>query len=158
MPKRQRDRGFTLVELIIVIAIIAVLAVVAISTFGGAQRNSRDARRRADIKQIQNAAERFFEICLAYPVSPDAFDNMGAGCTGVGAGGIGQYLSDRSQFPRDPRATAADGFRGRYEVASATTTSYQVCADLEVDPSGLIDDDWTVDMDEDDFCLTQIQQ
>ncbi|MDO8451447.1 MAG: prepilin-type N-terminal cleavage/methylation domain-containing protein [bacterium] len=153
---RSTQKGFTLVELIIVIAIIAVLAVVAVSTFGGAQRNSRDARRRADVKQIQNAAERYFENCRLYPASPADFILLAAGC--AAGSGVVQHLS-AGAFPRDPRALVADGAEGNYEVVAATSTTYQICADLEIDPdSGVIDPTWAIGQNENDFCLTQLQQ
>lgn len=49
--------GFTLIELLVVIAIIAILAVVAVSVFAVIPRNSRDARRKADLDAIVKALE-----------------------------------------------------------------------------------------------------
>lgn len=53
----KNSKGFTLVELLVVITIITILAVVGLTLFGGAQKNARDARRRADVNAIANAIE-----------------------------------------------------------------------------------------------------
>ena len=45
--------GFTLIELLVVIAIIAILVAIGITAFTSAQRQSRDARRMADMRAIQ---------------------------------------------------------------------------------------------------------
>lgn len=52
---RSRQRGFTLIELLVVIAVIALLATVAVVALSSARTKSRDAKRIADMKQIQNA-------------------------------------------------------------------------------------------------------
>lgn len=56
LPK-IKSSGFTLVELMIVVAIIAVLSVIGVTVFSGIQKDSRDARRRADIDAIASAME-----------------------------------------------------------------------------------------------------
>jgi len=45
--------GFTPIELLVVIAIIAILVAIGITAFTSAQRQSRDARRMADMRAIQ---------------------------------------------------------------------------------------------------------
>jgi prepilin-type N-terminal cleavage/methylation domain-containing protein len=49
---RSRDRGFTIMELLVAIAIIAVLATVAFVTLGTGRDKGRDAKRKADLAQI----------------------------------------------------------------------------------------------------------
>lgn len=53
----DQDKGFTLVELLVVITIIAILSVIGITVFSGVQKNARDARRRGDIDALAKAAE-----------------------------------------------------------------------------------------------------
>ena len=59
--------GFTLIELLVVIAIIGVLASVVLASLNSARKKSRDARRVADIKQIQLALELYFDSKGEYP-------------------------------------------------------------------------------------------
>ncbi|PIZ56329.1 MAG: prepilin-type cleavage/methylation domain-containing protein, partial [Candidatus Tagabacteria bacterium CG_4_10_14_0_2_um_filter_40_13] len=56
----KSKKGFTLIELLVVIAIIGILASVVLASLNSARKKSRDARRVADIKQIQLALEMFF--------------------------------------------------------------------------------------------------
>ncbi len=69
MPEKKQRRGFTLIELLVVIAIIGILATIATISLTGARSKSRDARRVADIKQIQTALELFFNDNGRYPTA-----------------------------------------------------------------------------------------
>jgi prepilin-type N-terminal cleavage/methylation domain-containing protein len=60
-------KGFTLIELLVVIVIIGILATLATVTLGSARAKARDARRVSDVKQIQTAAELFYNDAQAYP-------------------------------------------------------------------------------------------
>ena len=62
-------RGFTLIELLVVIAIIGILATLAVVALQQARKNARDAKRIADIKQMQTALELFFNDNQYYPNS-----------------------------------------------------------------------------------------
>lgn len=57
MVYRKKNKGFTLVELLVVVAIIATLSVIGLIIFTGAQANARDARRRMDIDAIARVIE-----------------------------------------------------------------------------------------------------
>lgn len=58
---KKGARGFTLIELLVVIAIIGVLASIVLASLNTARKKSRDARRLADIKQVQLALELYFD-------------------------------------------------------------------------------------------------
>lgn len=51
------QKGFTLIELMVVVSIIAVLSVIALALFSNAQKSARDGKRRAELKAILNAFE-----------------------------------------------------------------------------------------------------
>lgn len=62
-------KGFTLIELLVVIVIIGILATLATVTLGSARSKARDARRVSDVKQIQTAAELFYNDAGGYPAA-----------------------------------------------------------------------------------------
>ena len=53
----KSESGFTLIELLVVIGIIAILATIGAVNFSGARAKARDAKRVADIRQIQASIE-----------------------------------------------------------------------------------------------------
>jgi len=61
------SRGFTLIELLVVIAIIGILATIAVVALQNARAKARDARRVADVKQMQTALELYFNDKQHYP-------------------------------------------------------------------------------------------
>ncbi|RJQ37534.1 type II secretion system protein [Candidatus Parcubacteria bacterium] len=100
---KRTEKGFTLIELLVVIAIIGILASIVLASLNTARQKSRDARRIADVKQIQLALELFADgnsqeypdtiaalVSQYIPVEPKdpstqlsySYDNLtnGAGC------------------------------------------------------------------------------
>ena len=61
------NKGFTLIELLVVIAIIGILATLAIVSLTTARSSSRDAKRLADLKQLQTALEVYYNDYGSYP-------------------------------------------------------------------------------------------
>ena len=59
--------AFTLIELLVVIAIIGILATLAIVSLSTARSSSRDAKRLADLKQLQTALEVYYNDYGSYP-------------------------------------------------------------------------------------------
>lgn len=61
MIRKNKNRGFTLIELLVVVAIIGILSSVVLSSLNGARSKARDAKRVADLKQIQLALEMYYD-------------------------------------------------------------------------------------------------
>ena len=72
---KQKQSGFTIVELLIVIVIIGILAGLVITTFVGIQARGRDSERQTDIKAIQGQLEAYFANNGGYPVLADLNDS-----------------------------------------------------------------------------------
>lgn len=64
---KNKNKGFTIVELLIVIVVIAILATLVIVTFTGIQQKARDSQRQTDINALDSHVEAFFAQNGAYP-------------------------------------------------------------------------------------------
>ena len=65
--KISNQRGFTLVELLIVIAIFGLIANVTMVSLNDAKRKSRDAKRLENINQLRSAIHLYHTEKLSYP-------------------------------------------------------------------------------------------
>lgn len=68
---KQRQSGFTIVELLIVIVIIGILATLVIVTFSGVQQRARDSERKTDINAVAGQLEAFYASKGYYPPEVD---------------------------------------------------------------------------------------
>jgi general secretion pathway protein G len=104
MFKIHKQKGFTLVELLIVITIIGVLAVALVPRLTGGTSKARDAKRKADLQQIATALE--------FSADDNAGAYPAAGCvdgTAVGAPNT-DLINYLTTIPTDPLAgNTADG-------------------------------------------------
>lgn len=63
----KTEKGFTLVELLVVISIIAILSVIGLTIFSGVQKSARDAKRKGDLHAIALALEQYKAQNGSYP-------------------------------------------------------------------------------------------
>jgi type II secretion system protein G len=109
------NRGFTIVELLVVIVVIAILAAITVVAYNGIQARARDAQRVQDIKTIAKALELYYADNGTYPNSSCS---LGAGCRinsgwDTTADASWQNLADQlvptyiSALPKEPQPSAS---------------------------------------------------
>lgn len=64
---KKNQKGFTLLELLVVIGIIGLLASILVINLTSARRRARDTKRIADIRNLQTASEDFYGKKGKYP-------------------------------------------------------------------------------------------
>lgn len=121
----KTQRGFTLIELLVVIAIIGILSSVVLASLNSARKKGRDARRVADVKQIQLALELYYDANQSYPA--------GTALTGLTTG---QYISVVPADPTDSGSyvysfQATDGASTPAACGTAPCAGYVIKAVIE---------------------------
>jgi len=72
---KNRSKGFTIVELLIVIVVIAILATLVIVTFTGIQQKARDSQRQTDINAVDSHLEAYYAQNGKYPTLANLNDS-----------------------------------------------------------------------------------
>ena len=142
-------KSFTLLEMLVVIGIIAVLVSIGFASYSTVQKKARDAKRRGDLKAIQNAYEQYYSICnFNYPDSlPVAGNKLTA--TTLNCSTLTSNI-ELLTIPSDPLG-------GSYECPSGSTcdsTGYTVCPPSTVNSGKLLE---TADCSDKSCCVSNQQ-
>lgn len=89
---RDRRRGFTLMELLIVIIVIAVLAAIALPRFINSGLRSKEASLKSDLKIYRNAVQLFLNDTGAYPANLAALVATSAPASGLDSAGSAKSI------------------------------------------------------------------
>lgn len=73
-PVGERQKGFTLVELLIVIVVIAILATISVVVYSGIKERAGDAARGSSARQLQ-------KILAIYQIDKGRYPGLSASCS-----------------------------------------------------------------------------
>lgn len=118
----KNKQGFTLIELLVVIAIIGLLSTLSVVALNNARARARDARRVADVKQIQTALELYFNASSTYPTSASA-----ATASVVLEVPLADFMNPVPSAPTPEDCSVAGGNEYKYTSAGAATYTITYC-------------------------------
>ena len=145
----KKNSGFTLFELLVVVSIVGILLGFGLVAFSSAQKRARDAKRKEDIKAIQNAFEQYYALDdgnypSSCPSSGDVFQHSATGTVLM------------HNLPSDPKGSAAGW--SDYSNPTCTTNAYCYCAHLENSGTGNADSNCNFQAGSKDyFCAANLQ-
>ena len=151
----MKQKGFTLVELLVVISIIGLLSSIVLAATKVARTESRDAKRVADIREIATALDFFYTQNNAYPYVNEVGSwavawadlatclKTGVGCVNNGTQNIAAYVPVLANLPQDPQFSAGTGLPTYYYNTYSTdpvcpgNTAYRLAVQLEATNAAL---------------------
>ncbi|HVW82618.1 MAG TPA: prepilin-type N-terminal cleavage/methylation domain-containing protein [Candidatus Paceibacterota bacterium] len=135
---RAPSEGFTLIELLVVIAIIGLLSSVILASLNAAREKSRDAQRKLEVAQIQQALELYYTANHVYPCASGSC-NVSVNTLGAVAGPALVSAGDIAAVPQDPIYSYGAGCNNvseSYCYCSQGGDSYVLTVNTEDDKGG----------------------
>ncbi len=123
----MRTRGFTLIELLVVIAVIALLSLIGVSSLNTSREKARDAKRVADVRQIQTALQLYYSDENEYPATTGPVQLAGANaaklCDKASGGFVSFEASCVTTYMQD---VPVDPISGSYFFYTGSTAGFDI--------------------------------
>lgn len=117
------QKGFTLVELLVVVAIIGILSTLLTANFIAVRQRGRDSQRKSNLRQIQSALELYRADQAGYPTAGPNAGNFPTAC-GSAFTNVAGSTTYMQKVPCDPTNVP-------YTYSSTDTTRYTLIGCLE---------------------------
>jgi len=141
MSGKIQNKGFTLVELLVVVSLIGVLATLVLANLNSGRQRVRDAQRKSDVRNIQTALRLYYNDNAGYPGSSSG---KIVGCDGTcewGAMWQNDDITYMNVLPGDPLTTQS--YRYTSSGAGSETYTLEACFENKSDDKGVVTSDTT---------------
>jgi type IV pilus assembly protein PilA len=129
LRKNQNQKGFTLIELMIVVAIIGILAAVAIPAFSNYQRKSKTSEGSINLAAIATGE-------IAYQAEFDSFTNCAVDPGSVPNGTRVAWVAVNAGFNAIGFAPKDASVYFQYAVTNAGAAAFSATATTDMDNDG----------------------
>ena len=111
---KNKNQGFTIVELLIVVVVIAILAAITIVSYNGITNRANQSASKSSAATVQKKAELYFAETSAYPTVSQL----------TGAGSDKSYAAPASSFTSSSStAPTKDNGKNQVQLRTCSTAS-----------------------------------
>ncbi len=132
----MKNKGFTLIELMVVVAIIGLLAAIALPKFGDASDSAKAANVQGNLANMRTAISMFYAKTNEYPDLVNNWDDL-TGATASDEAGNDVLFTDYYSKSVTPKTPGMGGDpEANNEVYTGTTSGTGIVASSNVGDGG----------------------